>query len=200
MTYTSVRYQTYAEYLAADLGPDGNFCLLTNAEVIELPPEDEEDVCIAGELTFALKQVVVPRRLVRSASTEIQVNPVGDQRVSRKPDVLVLRPEHIELMKTLKQSAIFIGMPAPAFVAEVVSPGSETSDNYRRDYEWKRQQYEQWQIPEYWIIDRHRQQITALVLKGNIYQAQVYRAQAVICSAAFPLLSLSVSQLLLSEG
>ena len=65
---------------------------------------------------------------------------------------MVLRPEHIELMATTKKSAVLFGMPAPAFVAEMVSPGGENSDNYRRDYEWKRQQYEAWKIPEYWIV------------------------------------------------
>ncbi len=41
MTYTSVRYKNYEAYLAADLGSDGKFRLLSNGEVIELPPEDE---------------------------------------------------------------------------------------------------------------------------------------------------------------
>lgn len=196
MTYTSIRYKTYAEYLASDLGPDGNLRLLSNGDVVELPPEDEENICIADELVFALKQVVIPRRLVRGSATEIQVHPVGDQRVNRKPDVLVLCPEHIELMKTIRKSTVLFGMPAPAFVAEVVSPGSDRSDNYRRDYEWKRQQYEWWQIPEYWIVDRHRQQITALVLQDGSYVEQVYRSAEMICSAAFPSLNLPVAQVL----
>lgn len=83
MTYTPTRYRTYADYLNADLGPDGNFRLLSNGEAIELPPEDEENICIGSELTFLLKQRVTPRRLVRAASTEIQVHPVGDSRVNR---------------------------------------------------------------------------------------------------------------------
>jgi hypothetical protein len=47
MTYTPLRYKTYAEYLASDLGPDGDFRLLNNGEVIELPPEDERNTSIA---------------------------------------------------------------------------------------------------------------------------------------------------------
>ena len=196
MTYTSTRYKTYADYLASDLSLEGNFRLLSNGEVIELPPEDEENICIASELTFALKQVVTPRRLVRSAATEIQVHPIGDNRVNRKPDVVVLRLEHIELIASIKKSTIRFGMPAPAFVAEVVSPGPEDSINYRRDYEWKRQQYQDWEIPEYWIIDRYRQQITVLVLENDIYTEQKYRKGEIITSTVFPALSLSVSQVL----
>ena len=49
MTVTSVRYKTYEDYLHSDLGSDGNFRLLSSGEVIELPPEDEENICIANE-------------------------------------------------------------------------------------------------------------------------------------------------------
>ena len=196
MTYTSVRYKTYAEYLEADLGSDGNFRLLSNGEVIELPPEDENNIRIASELEYQLKYVVKPRELVRYSATELQVHPVGDGRVNRKPDVLVLRPEHIDLLATIKKSTILFDMPPPAFVAEIVSPGNERSDNYRRDYEWKRQQYERWQIPEYWIIDRHRQRLVALVLRDRTYTQTIYRSNQTIQSAAFPALSLSVAQVL----
>lgn len=196
MTYTSTRYKTYSEYLHADIGPDANYRLLSTGEVIELPPEDEENICIGSELTFLLKQIVNPRRLVRASATEIQVHPVGDGRINRVPDVMVLQPEHIGLIAETKKSAILFGMPAPAFVAEVVSPGGEHSENYRRDYEWKRQQYQDWQIPEYWIIDRHRQQVTVLILQAGAYAESVYRNAEQIRSVAFPTLTLSAEQVL----
>jgi Uma2 family endonuclease len=196
VTYTAVRYTNYAEYLQSDLFPDGNFRLLSDGEVIELPPEDEENAFIADEFAELLKRLVKNRRLVKSSSTELQVHPVGDRRVNREPDLIVLRPEHLELMADLKKNAVLFGMPAPVFVAEVVSPGSETSDNYRRDYEWKRQQYQWWTIPEYWIIDRHRQQVVVFVLRDGIYEESVYRNSEVIHSLAFPTLQLSANRLI----
>lgn len=199
MTVTSVRYTTYDDYLRSDLGSDGNFRLLNNGEVIELPPEDEENICIATGLLIALSKVVKPQRLVRTAATEIQVHPLGDGRVNRLPDVVVLQPAHIELMKTLKKSTVLFGMPAPAFVAEVVSPGNEKSANYRRDYEWKRQQYQDLEIPEYWIIDRHRQQVTVLILQGDVYVERVYKGKEIICSKAFPTVKLSAERVLLAD-
>ena len=93
MIHTQVRYSTYIDYLNSELGSDGMFCLLSNGEVIELPPEDEENIRVATELLFILGQFVTPRTLVRTASTELQVNPVGDGQVNRKPDVMVLRAE-----------------------------------------------------------------------------------------------------------
>jgi Uma2 family endonuclease len=165
-----------------------------------LPPEDERNTSIADELAFALKRIVASRRLVKTSTAEIQVHPLGDNRVNRKPDVIVLRPEHIALMQDLNKEAVLFEMPAPVFVAEVVSPGGESSDKYRRDYEWKRQQYEWWQIPEYWIIDRHRQQVTVLIFKGEGYTEQVYRGEQKILSAMFPALDYSVNQLLAGEA
>ena len=199
MTFTSVRYKTYAEYLYSDLSSEGNYRLLSNGEVVELPPEDEENICIATGLLFALGQIVKPQRLVRAGKTEIQVRPFGDNRVNRLPDVMVLRPEHIELMKIVKKSTVLFDMPAPAFVAEVVSLGGKGSANYRRDYEWKRQQYQELEIPEYWIIDRHRQQVIVLILRNGVYAEQLYKGNQIIHSEAFPEINLSAAQILLAE-
>ena len=195
MTFTSTRYKTYEEYLSSDLGPDGNFRLLSSGEVIELLPEDKENDFIATELTERLKRLLNNRRLV-STSTEIQVHPVGDDRVNRRPDLTVLRPEHIPLMNELKKNAVLFGMPAPLLVAELVSPGGNRTDNYRRDYEWKRQQYEWWQISEYWIIDRHRNQVVVFTLHNDTYQEQKYRGSDTISSLVFPILQLSANNLL----
>ena len=195
MTFTSVRYKNYTEYLASDLDSKGNFRLLSNGEVIELPPEDKENDFIGDELAELLKRLLKNRRLV-STSTEIQVPPAKDNRVNRKPDVTVLRPEHLDLMSGLKKNAILFDMPAPVFVAEVVSPGDQSSANYRRDYEWKRQQYEWWEIPEYWIIDRHRKQVVVFLLKKGAYEEYQYRGSTIVSSLAFPTLRLSADKLL----
>lgn len=199
MTYTTACYKTYADYLTADLGSDRNFRLLSNGEVIELPPEDIRNASIAEELAFALKQIIASRKLVKISSVELQVNPIGDGRVNRKPDVIMLKPEHWEPVTTLKKGAILFGMAPPDFVAEVVSPGNESSDNYRRDYEWKRQQYEWWQIPEYWIIDPHLAQVTALVLVDGEYQEAVYTGQDQLTSSVFPAMTLTAQALIAGD-
>ena len=127
----------------------------------------------------------------------MQVQPKGDRWVNRKPDVLILRPEHL----TSDQRAIFLEeSPPPAFVAEVVSPGGETSDNYQRDYVWKRHQYQDWQIPEYWIIDPHRRKVTVLTLTEGSYKELIYQGQSRISSITFPALRLSVEDLLSGEA
>ena len=193
MTYTPLRYRNYQEYLDDDqLGPDGNYRLLSTGEVIEVASEDDENLRLAIRLLLTLDQLPGLRNLVRNGNKEIQVNPVGDKQVNRKPDVMVMQPEHLKIAR----QAITLGMPAPQFVAEVVSPGPESSENYQRDYVWKRSQYQQWRIPEYWIIDPHRQQVTVLTLQDDTYRETVYQEDEAIASTAFPGLSLTAGAVL----
>ncbi len=145
---------------------------------------------------FQIEGGIYAERL-RNGNREIQVNPVGDRWVNRKPDLMVLQPEHLD---TVKQ-AILLDMLPPLFVAEVVSPGSENSDNYLRDYVWKRQQYEELGIPEYWIIDPHREKVTVLTLVEERYEREaIYRASEQIVSTVFPTLKISVQSLLKGDS
>lgn len=64
----------------------------------------------------------------------------------------------------------------------------------------KRAQYQWWQIPEYWILDRHRQQITVLTLNNKQYIEQIYRGHERIFSEALPALNYTANQLLAGES
>jgi Uma2 family endonuclease len=195
MTYTVRRYQSYQEYLDDDqLQAEKNYRLLSTGEVIEVAEEDDGNLLIANILIAALLEAegLSLIRFIRNGNKELQVNPVGDKWVNRKPDLIVMRPEHLQ---TARQ-AIKLGGPVPRLIAEVVSPGNESSDNYLRDYVWKRQQYQAWQIPEYWIVDPHREQVTVLTLVDEVYREVVYRGNVKIVSVVFPSLQLTTSQLL----
>lgn len=195
MTQAKPKLRTFQDFLAYDDGSDRRYELLTNGELIELPPESELNSWIAKVLGMALEKIVSPR-LVRTNSITLEVEPFGDDRKNRYPDLIVLQPEHIPLMAELGYGAITLGMPAPQMVAEVVSLGSETSDNYRRDYDWKRQQYQAWGIAEYWILDSQRAQVTVLALIDGAYQAKNYNGDQPIISAIFPKLKLTTIELL----
>jgi Uma2 family endonuclease len=196
MTYTLTRYQSYQDYLDNCTLSDGDYRLLSTGEVIRLPPEDDDNILWGTDLKFRLMSLPGLRKLVRGNDTELEVHPVGDRWMNRKPDVMVLQPEHRELFKAGRYSAVRFGMPAPAFVAELVSPGSESSTNYKRDYIWKRQQYEWWGIPEYWIVDRHRAQATVLVLVDGVYEETVYTGDMRIQSISFPRLVVTPKEML----
>ncbi|MEL7511948.1 MAG: Uma2 family endonuclease, partial [Cyanobacteria bacterium J06554_3] len=161
--------------------------------VIDVAGENEDNLWLACLLISAIQQVMGLSyiQLIRAGTKELQVHPIGDKWVNRKPDVMVIRPEH----RKNSVQAIKLGMQPPLFVAEVVSPGGRSSQNYLRDYVWKRQQYEDWQIPEYWIIDPHREQITVLTLVEERYQEAVYKNTDTIVSTAFPAMQLTPTQL-----
>lgn len=199
MTYTALcRYTSYQAYLDDEqLPPEKNYRLLSTGEAIEVPGEDDGNLWLASFLFAALLKIKGYSffEFIRVGNKELQVNPVGDQRINRKPDLLVMQPEHLAEAK----QAIKLGMSAPAFVAEVVSPGKEESDNYLRDYVWKRQQYQDWQIPEYWIIDPHREKVTVLTLVDEVYQEVVYSGESKIVCTAFPALVLTAEQIFAGE-
>lgn len=77
-------------------------------------------------------------------------------------------------------------------VVEVVSEGPETRD---RDFIEKRQSYASAGIPEYWIVDPARAEITVLSLntQQQYGEGTVYRQGQMLISAAVPDLSLDVS-------
>lgn len=79
-------------------------------------------------------------------------------------------------------------------VVEVVSPGAE---NHRRDYIDKRNQYEWRGIPEYWIVDPVKQQVTVLFLTADGYEETVFVKDEVVISQEFSDWALTVAEMLL---
>ncbi|MEL6552542.1 MAG: Uma2 family endonuclease [Cyanobacteria bacterium J06621_11] len=197
MTYALTRYKSYQEYLDDEsLSPDRNYRLLSTGELIEVTTEDDLNMRIALRLLLLIAQLengLYAERI--REKKEMQVPPVGDKCVNRVPDLMVMQPEHLEIAR----QAILLEMVPPLFVAEVVSPGSENSENYLRDYVWERQQYEELGIPEYWIIDPHREQVTVLVLVDETYESKIYSVSEQFVSKIFPTLEVSARALLKGE-
>jgi len=198
MTYTLKRYQTFEEYLdTEELREEGNYRLLSTGEVIELATESELNRIITLALIGTILEIkglpFLP--FICNGNKDLQVHPVGDKWVNRKPDIMVLTPAHL----TEAKQAIFLDAPPPAFVAEIVSPGGESSDSYMRDYVWKREQYEWWQILEYWIIDPHRKKVTVLTLIEGTYREVVYVGESDIRSTTFPNIGLTAKQLITGQ-
>jgi Uma2 family endonuclease len=77
------------------------------------------------------------------------------------------------------RSTITLEMPPPQLVVEVVSPGTE---NIKRDYRYKKSQYEARGIDEYWIIDPIEQKVTVLERVEGLYESQVFTEEQVINS------------------
>ncbi len=194
MTQAKVKLASFEEYLAySDETPlEGRFELV-RGELVELPPESEPNNWLANYLQFLLVAAnVAPLRLIKIHALELQV-PVlqPSDAANRYPDLVVLRPEHLEL--TQRRLTITRDMPPPRLVVEIVSPGKTNRD---RDYVSKRAQYAALRVPEYWLVDPVAQTVMVLSLAGETYQeVGVFGLQRAIASVEFPDLTLKASQI-----
>jgi Uma2 family endonuclease len=162
---THPRFESFEDYL--DYTDDNNRLYeLFNGELVQVPPESGFNVGIANFLlTFFLPIVGYLR--VRGHGLELEVN--GEPR-NRYPDLTIIKAEHVEQL--LSRNTIRLQMAPPDLVVEVVSPGNLQRD---RDYIAKRIQYQDRDIPVYWIIDPQVREIIVLTLTLAGYQEQIYR-------------------------
>ena len=186
MVQVKPRFQSFEEYLSYDDGTNKLYELF-NGELIEMPPESGINVQIANRL-FLIFALLLGTDRVRGHGLELEVN--GEPR-NRYPDLTILREEHIELLA--KRNTVRLTMPPPLLVVEVVSPG-ELQRN--RDYIAKRSQYENCNIPEYWIVDPNTQTILVLQLKNNNYlEVGSFSNNEEIVSPQFEELNLTPAQI-----
>lgn len=188
MVQAKPKLQTFDDYLAYADGSDAVY-ELTNGELVEMPPESDENLYRALKLYEALK-AHIDMRQIRLQGVALAM---PGQPKNRYPDLTVLRPEHPDQMRQLGQAAIKLDMEPPLLVVEVVSPGAENS---RRDYVEKRNQYEWRGIPEYWILDPIKQQVSVLTLTDSGYEESVFVGDEVVQSFTFSAWILSAAAML----
>ncbi len=162
---THPRFESFEDYLAYE---DDNNRLyeLFNGELVQVPPESGFNIGIANFL-FSFFLPLVGYLRVRGHGLELEVN--GEPR-NRYPDLTIIKSEHIEQLRS--RNTIRLQMAPPDLVVEVVSPGDLQRD---RDYIAKRIQYQDRDIPVYWIIDPQVREIMVLTLTAAGYQEQIYR-------------------------
>lgn len=178
------RFETFEEYLVYDDNSEKLYELF-NGELIEVPPESGFNIEIANLLFLEFAMLVGYRR-VRGHGLELEVR--GEPK-NRYPDLTILREEHIQQLS--KRNTIRLAMAPPLVVMEIVSPGEIQRD---RDYIAKRMQYQDFGIPEYWIIDPQTQTILILELVGNSYvNFAEFKDDDLLRSRLFKQLNLKVS-------
>ncbi|MGA7937731.1 MAG: Uma2 family endonuclease [Kovacikia sp.] len=186
MTQAKQRFLSFDEYLSYDDGTE-NLYELFNGELIEVPPESGLNVEITSFL-FVVFLPVVGHRRIRGHGLELEVR--GEPK-NRYPDFTIIQEEHIQLLK--QRNTIRLSMAPPLLVVEVVSPGDLQRD---RDYIAKRMQYQDREIPEYWIIDPQLETVLVLVLEGDRYtEAGTFRDSDAIQSPQFGMLSFTPAPL-----
>jgi Uma2 family endonuclease len=186
------QFNSFEDYLAADPSdlPEGRF-EYWDGELVPVMSESGFNDLLANYLFAMLLNAGLPLALIRPHSCEVEVP--GRPR-TRLPDLTVLAEVHPPLIA--KRNTITRKMPPPRLLAEVVSPGPETSANYKRDYEDKPKQYAAIGVLEYWIIDPDRAVVLVGTLQNGTYQFQTCRGDMPISSLTFPTLDLTAAQIL----
>lgn len=184
MLETKPRFLSFEEYLSYDDGTD-NLYELFNGELIEVPPESGLNVEIANFL-FSIFLPIVGHRRLRGNGLELEVR--GEPR-NRYPDFTIVQEEHIQLLK--RRNTIRLSMAPPLLVIEIVSPGELQRD---RDYVAKRSQYQNLNIPEYWIVDPQAKTVLVLELSGATYTEANFKDDDLIRSPQLPELNLTAAQ------
>jgi Uma2 family endonuclease len=181
---TRERLLTFEEYCTYDDGTENRYELV-NGRLEQMNPPTYRHLLIAKllEKTFDLeiKRMNLPLICLREAGVRT------GWRKSRLLDVSVHDSEQVR--DCLDQSAI--DQTTPILAVEIVSP-----DSIKRDYRFKRSEYAALGIPEYWIVDPLKSQISILVLDEGLYEETIYTGEQKIVSSVFPNLSLSVLEIL----
>ncbi len=186
------QFKNLEEYLGAAPSelPEGRFEYWDRG-LVPVMPESIANINIATYLLALLIQAGFSPRLLCPGQVEVVVP--GEPK-TRYPDFTVLDEVHIALLN--KKATITQDMPPPRLLVEVVSPGSEGSENYRRDYEEKVGQYAAIRVPEYWIVDPERRAILVGTLVDGLYEFRRYEGEDGIVSPVFPGFKMTVAELL----
>ncbi|GFE68715.1 Uma2 family endonuclease [Chroococcus sp. FPU101] len=183
-TTTRKQLFTFEEYCTYDDGTENRYELV-NGSLEQMNPPTYRHLLIAKllERTFdaEIKRMNLPLICLREAGVR-----TGWSK-SRLLDVSVHDSEQVR--ECLDQSAI--DQTHPILAVEIVSP-----DSIKRDYRYKRSEYAALGIPEYWIIDPLKNQISILILDEGLYEETIYLGDQKIVSSVFPNLSLSVQDVL----
>jgi Uma2 family endonuclease len=191
MTVATQKRMTLEEFLTYDDGTDNRY-ELADGVLVEMGAESRGNIKIALFLIKAFLQVVDYDRL--GIKEKIQVDSTFAS--ARDPDLIVHTEESALAIDGRKESILLLDEPNPLAVIEVVSPGTEATDNYKRDYEQKPAEYADRGIPEMWQIDPERKWVKVGTLVDGAYEFQTFTGQDAIVSPTFPNLNLTAVQVL----
>lgn len=186
MTQARQRFLSFEEYLSYDDGSENRYELF-NGKLIEVPPESGKNTAIAVFLLLQFAAIVGYSR-VRPHGLELEVK--GEPK-NRYPDLTILQAEHVQQLEP--RNTLRLSMAPPLLVIEVVSPGDLQRE---RDYVAKRMQYQDREIPEYWIVDPQLETVLVLTLTGDRYtEFSTFRGADRIDSPQFSTLNVTPAQI-----
>jgi Uma2 family endonuclease len=186
---------TLAEYLVYDDGTDARY-ELENGVLVAMGTESTVNTAIFSFL-FAvfLSLGLEAQRLGVKQKVEVRSRYAS----ARDPDLLIHSIESRLAIKGRSEACLFLNEPNPLIVIEMVSPGSEGTENYQRDYEQKPIEYADRGILEFWQVDAARAWVRVGILVDGVYQFETFQGDQIIVSLAFPELQLRAAAVLAAD-
>jgi Uma2 family endonuclease len=184
-----------AEFLTYNDGTNTRYELV-NGELIPMSLGTGEHGEISEFMNESLKDEIKKHNLPwtsKDMKIGVQSPRAGRWDTVRIPDVVVIPIAQWDTLKK-KEAVIPLNDPPPILVIEVVSP-STAKDDYRA----KRNEYAVLNIPEYWIIDPLKDQVTICSLLDGAYDDQIFQGEEAIVSPTFPELDLTAEQILMAK-
>lgn len=179
--------------------------LITNDYLLKMPlDENLRYELIGGEITVSTAprfiHQLLATRLITEFSKVIEKNPVGEILATPGlifsefdgviPDLIYI--SHGRIKEILdEEDGKFYG--APEIVIEILSPGRA---NARRDLQVKRELYEIYEVPEYWIVDPFKKRIVVFRREENqLKESDVYGENEVLETTVLSELKLDITKL-----
>lgn len=190
---TQTRRMSLEEFLTYDDGTQTRYELVDGV-LVEMGAESPINTWIAGFLFEAFLKLGIPSYRIGFKHL-IQVD--SFYVTARDPDLII----HTEDSATAlgdgrKEACLTLNDPNPIITIEVVSPGTESTDNYQRDYVQKPSEYAVRGIPELWQIDPERNWVKIGTLIDGAYRFETFMGNEAIASPSFPGLNLTAEQVL----
>jgi Uma2 family endonuclease len=147
---------TYDDFCA--IVQDGQKADLINGVIYMASPENTEANDLEGWLLMVIRGFVRRKDLGKVFVSRVAYR--LDKKNAPEPDIGFVRKANLH---RIKRGGV---QGPPDLAVEIVSP-----ESVDRDYEEKRHQYEQFGVPEYWIIDQEERKVTLLRLStGGKYR------------------------------
>jgi Uma2 family endonuclease len=191
MTVATDRRMTLQEFLTYDDGTDRRY-ELEDGTLVEMGTEATVNINIVFFLVKVFLRTLDHQRLGNKVNIQVRSNHV----TVRDPDLVIHSEESAAALVGRSEACLTHDDPNPLIVIEVVSPGTESKPNYKRDYEYKPREYADRGIHELWRIDPSREWVQIGTLTEGRYQFQTFQGNDSIVSPTFPELTLTAAQIL----
>lgn len=191
MTVTTSKPISLEEYLN-DYDSTDTRCELVDGVLVKMGAENPLNPEIASFLFSVFLGLGIPYFRIIIGH---QIGVSSSQATARQPDLIV----HSEASRAalFKDGRILrADEPAPLLVVEVVSNSLKDKKSHERDYDEKAREYAERGIPEYWIIDPDRSQVSVGTLSNGVYSFATFQAESAIASPTFPSLALTAEAVL----